>query len=120
MSDDARARGIEVYKQLNLPRATGGALPDAFRNMTMEHLFGDVWSRPDLAIRDRSLVTVTTLAALGRDPELRTHLHGALNVGVTKAELEELFLHLAHYAGWPIAVAGLRALADVLEETGRA
>lgn len=110
------ARGVELYKQLGLPRTGGPALPEAFRQMSMEHLFGEVWTRPGLALRERSLVTVTTLAALGREAQLRLHLHGALNVGVTEEQLEETFLHLAHYAGWPAAVTALEVLATVKGE----
>lgn len=116
MSDDAMARGIELYKKLGFPRGTGPALPEAFREMTMAHLFGDVWTRPNLELRERSLVTVTTLAALGREAQLRLHLHGALNVGWTRTQLEELLLHVAHYAGWPVAVSALEVLARVVEE----
>ncbi|HVM52118.1 MAG TPA: carboxymuconolactone decarboxylase family protein [Acidimicrobiales bacterium] len=115
MDDESRARGVEIYKRLGLPRS-GPALPDAFRDMTMGHLFGDVWSRPGLELRERSLATVTTLAALGRDAQLRIHLRGALNLGITRDTLEELFLHLAHYAGWPVAVSALQALAEVTAE----
>jgi 4-carboxymuconolactone decarboxylase len=116
MSDEARARGVEVYKKLGLPRATGPALPEDFRAMTMEHLFGDVWGRPGLPIEQRSLITVTTLAALGREAQLHTHLHGALNIGWTQAQLEEVFMHLAYYAGWPAAVTAMTTLANVVAE----
>jgi 4-carboxymuconolactone decarboxylase len=116
VSDDPRARGIEVFKALGFPRDSGPPLPEALAEMTMNHVFGEVWSRPGLALRDRSLATVTILAALGRDPYLRIHLHGALNVGISEEELEELFLHLAHYAGWPLGIAASRALADVVAE----
>jgi 4-carboxymuconolactone decarboxylase len=116
MTDDARARGMEVLRALNVPPGSGPALPEALGQMTVDHVFGEVWARPGLALRDRSLATVTILAALGRDPYLRLHLHGALNVGISPEELEELFLHLAHYAGWPLGIAASRALADVLAE----
>jgi|1185.fasta_scaffold28602_1 4-carboxymuconolactone decarboxylase len=116
MSDDAKARGAEVYKKLGLPRGSGPALPEEFRAMTMEHLFGDVWGRPGLEIEQRSLITVTTLAALGREAQLHTHLHGALNLGWTQAQLEEVFMHLAHYAGWPAAVTAMTVLGNVVAE----
>jgi 4-carboxymuconolactone decarboxylase len=116
MTDDAASRGLELYRRLGLPRSTGPALPDSFRQMSMEHLFGDVWTRPGLALEQRSMITVTTLAALGRAEQLRLHIHGALNVGLTVAELEEMFIHIAHYAGWPVAVTAFEALARVVEE----
>ena len=116
MNEDAAARGIELYKKLHLPRGSGPALPESFRQMSMEHLFGDVWTRPGLELSQRSMITVTTLAALGRTDQLRLHIHGALNVGLTATELEEMFIHIAHYAGWPVAVTAFETLAGVLAE----
>ena len=66
-------------------------------------LFGEVWERPELSKRDRSLITVATLIALYRTNELPFHLNYALQNGVGKAELTELITHLAFYAGWPAA-----------------
>ena len=116
MTDDRMARGVELYKKLGLPRSTGPALPESFRRMSMEHLFGDVWTRPGLELQQRSMITVATLAALGRDAQLRLHLHGALNLGLTQQQLEEMFVHIAHYAGWPAAVSALETLAGVIAE----
>lgn len=116
MASESFQQGVEVYKKLNLPRAGGPPLPEAFRDMTMSHLFGEVWTRPGLELQERSMVTVTTLAALGRDAQLRIHLRGALNLGIPPEKLEEIFLHLAHYAGWPVAVSANQALAEVRAE----
>ena len=77
-----------------------------------------IWSRPGLAIRDRSLVTVAQLAALGRTEELRAHLAGALNVGLTRDELIEVLMQTAVYAGVPAANEALRVAADVLGDEG--
>jgi len=79
-----------------------------------ESAFGMIWSRPGLPIRDRSLVTVAQLAALGRTEELRAHLAGALNVGLSREELVEVLMQTAVYAGVPAANEALRAAADVL------
>src|SRR3954447_14191103 len=68
-------------------------------------LFGDVWERPGLSKRDRSLITVATLVAGYRTNELPFHLKRALENGVTRDELAELITHLAFYAGWPTANA---------------
>jgi 4-carboxymuconolactone decarboxylase len=116
MASESFQQGVEVYKKLNLPRAGGPPLPEAFRDMTMSHLFGEVWTRPGLELQERSMVTVTTLAALGREPELRIHVRGALNLGIPADKLEEMFLHIAHYAGWPAGVTGCRVLAEVKAE----
>ena len=75
----------------------------ALDEITQNVLFGDVWERPGLSKRDRSLITVATLVALYRANELAFHLKRALENGVTKQELVELITHLAFYAGWPPA-----------------
>lgn len=69
--------------------------------LTDNVLFGDVWERPGLSKRDRSLVTVTALIALNRTEQLRFHLEKAVENGLTKEELIEIITHLAFYAGWP-------------------
>ena len=66
-------------------------------------LFGDIWERPGLSKRDRSLITVAALTALYRTDQLRGHIGRALDKGVTKEEIGEIITHLAFYAGWPNA-----------------
>ncbi|GGU33876.1 carboxymuconolactone decarboxylase family protein [Streptomyces coeruleorubidus] len=83
-------------------------------------LFGDIWERPGLSPRDRSLVTVTALVALHRTDQLGFHLGKALENGVTKDELVEAITHLAFYAGWPnamSAVTQLKAIVDKADES---
>src|SRR5690349_15333096 len=75
----------------------------ALDELTQDVLFGDVWERPGLSKRDRSLITVATLVAPYRTNELPFHLKRALENGVTRDELVELITHLAFYAGWPPA-----------------
>ena len=79
-------------------------------------LYGDVWQRPALSKRDRSLITVAALVVLGRNDSLRSHLARALSNGVTKEEIGELITHLAFYAGWPAATAGGAVASEVLED----
>jgi len=67
-------------------------------------LFGDVWERPGLSKRDRSLITVAALTAMYRTDQLPGHLERALANGVTREEIGELITHLAFYAGWPSAM----------------
>ncbi len=77
----------------------------------VEFAFGDIYSRPGLSLRDRELMTVAMLAAMGaREPQLDVHLRGALNVGVTIEELREAMIHVAPYAGFPAAINGMRRL----------
>jgi 4-carboxymuconolactone decarboxylase len=88
------------------PTAKRNAYADiapALGEYTDKVLFGDVWKRPGLSPRDRSLITVATLVALYRTNELPFHLKKALENGVTKDELIELITHLAFYSGWPTA-----------------
>jgi 4-carboxymuconolactone decarboxylase len=79
-------------------------------------LFGDVWERPGLAPRDRSLITVAALVALYRTNELPVHLKKALQNGVTREELIELITHLAFYSGWPTAATAVGIARRVFEE----
>lgn len=85
-------------------------------DLTEKVLFGDVWERPGLSKRDRSLITVATLVALNRTEQLVGHLERALNNGVTKDEIGELVTHLAFYAGWPCAMSGALVAKDVFEK----
>jgi 4-carboxymuconolactone decarboxylase len=84
-----------------------------FWRMTQEHLFGEVWSRPGLALRDRSLITMAALMVLGRSEELKGHMGYALNIGISREEVLEMAMHLAHYAGWPVGVGALRVAKEV-------
>ena len=72
--------------------------------LTAEVALGDIWERPGLSKRDRSLITVATLTALYRSDQLRGHIGRALDNGVTKDEIGEVITHMAIYAGWPTAV----------------
>ncbi len=86
-----------------------------FGQLTRDVLFGDVWERPGLSKRDRSLITVAALTALYRTDQLKGHVRRALDNGVTKEELGEIFLHMAFYGGWPVAVNALRVAKDVFD-----
>ena len=78
-------------------------------------LYGDVWERPGLSKRDRSLVTVAALIAMGRSDQLPGHLERALGNGVTKEEIGEVITHLAFYAGWPAAMTAGRVARTVFD-----
>jgi 4-carboxymuconolactone decarboxylase len=81
--------------------------------LTDDVLFGDVWGRPDLSPRDRSLVTVSVLIATGKSAQLTGHLGRALNNGVQPIEASGLLAHLAIYSGWPNAVSALEVFDQV-------
>ena len=87
--------------------------------LTENVLFGDVWERPGLAKRDRSLITVAALIALNRTEQLRGHLERALGNGVTKEEIIEVITHLAFYSGWPTAMSAALLAKDVLQSHER-
>ena len=83
--------------------------------LTDNVLFGDVWERPGLSKRDRSLVTVTALIALNRTEQLRFHLEKAVENGLTKEELIEVITHLAFYSGWPASMSAANIAREVFE-----
>lgn len=93
-----------------------GDIAPKLAELTDDVLFGDVWARPELSRRDRSLITVAALTALGRVDQLRSHLGMALDNGVTRDELAELATHLAFYAGWPAGMTAATVLKQVLDE----
>ncbi len=118
--NDRRARGAEVMTKLFGGPPTPSATSADMMDVTIEHLFGDIWSRPGLGHRDRELVTIAVIAAMGFERQLRAHLKGALNAGVTRDEIKEVMLHIAHYAGWPAGMTGLTIAHEVFEEQDEA
>jgi len=83
---------------------------------TTDLLFRDLWLRPDLAPRDRSLVTVSALIALGQVAQLSSHLDLGMNNGLTRPEIGEVITHLAFYAGWPRAFSAMQVAKEVFEK----
>ncbi len=80
--------------------------------------FGEIWQRPGLDTRERSMITLAMLAALGKEPELKVHVRGAIANGVTKEEIREILVHSFLYCGIPAMVGSLRAAETVLAEIG--
>jgi 4-carboxymuconolactone decarboxylase len=97
-------------------RSSFGDAAPKLAELTDTLLFGDIWRRPGLTPRDRSLITVSTLVALYRTNELAFHVKYALQNGVTPDELVELITHLAFYSGWPTAMTALNIARRVFEE----
>ncbi|MEJ2403595.1 MAG: carboxymuconolactone decarboxylase family protein [Candidatus Thiodiazotropha sp.] len=84
---------------------------------TIEYPFGDIYSRPGLDLKSREIATVSALTAMGNCiPQLKVHLHAALNVGCTDEELKEVILQMSVYAGFPAALNGMFAFKEVLSE----
>lgn len=80
------------------------AVAPKLAELTEKVLFGDVWERPELSKRDRSLITVAVLTALYRTDQLRGHIARGLDNGLTEEEIGEVITHVAFYAGWPVGV----------------
>ncbi len=79
-------------------------------------LYGDVWERPGLSKRDRSLITVAALTAMYRGDQLKGHLERALANGVTREEIGEVITHIAFYSGWPTAMTAARIAKGVFDQ----
>ncbi|WP_317215911.1 carboxymuconolactone decarboxylase family protein [Gluconobacter sp. GP1] len=98
-------------------RKAFGDIAPALAEYSDKVLFGDVWERPELSPRDRSLVTVSSLISLYRTNELGFHIRKALENGVTREEIIEVITHLAFYSGWPTASTALTIARGVFDET---
>jgi 4-carboxymuconolactone decarboxylase len=105
--DAARASG--VAEEL-------GAVAPKFVELTNDVVFDDLWRRSDLSLRDRSLVTIAALAAMGDDDQLGPYLRRGIENGLTRVQITEAFIHLGFYAGWPKATKALTAVARGLRE----
>ncbi|RNB78784.1 carboxymuconolactone decarboxylase family protein [Brevibacillus fluminis] len=125
METSIYARGLETMNQVV---GEAGArtrdhlraiLPD-FERMLVEFPFGTVYSRPGLDLKTREIATVAALTALGYAiPQLKVHIYGARRVGCTEEEIKEIMMQMAIYAGFPAALNGLAAAADVFAEEKR-
>ena len=93
--------------------ATDYTLP--MQEFITRNAWGNVWQRPGLDLKTRSLITVAMLAAMGKQHELKGHVRGALNNGVTPEELREVMLHASVYCGMPTAIEAFRTVAEVVE-----
>lgn len=120
MQDEQYHRGLQTRREVMgdefVDRALAGTTP--FTQPIQDHIsraaWGDVWQRPGLDRKTRSLVTVAMLTALGKQHELKGHLRGALNNGATATEIQEVLLHAAIYCGIPTSVEAFRTAAEVV------
>ncbi len=122
--DTAFQAGIDTRTQVMgtefVDRAIGNAtdytLP--MQEFITRNAWGNVWQRPGLDLKTRSLVTVAMLTALGKQHELKGHVRGALNNGATPEELREVMLHATVYCGFPSAIDAFRTVTEVVESLG--
>jgi 4-carboxymuconolactone decarboxylase len=103
----------------NARDAVRGVVPKMIE-VTEQVIYGDVWERPGLSKRDRSLIVIASLISTYRPEQLRGHLARALDNGVTTAEIGEVITHLAFYSGWPSSMTAARIAKEVFEERGLA
>jgi 4-carboxymuconolactone decarboxylase len=122
MKKDAQFEaGLITRKQVMgddfVARAFGGAtdFTQPIQQYITRNAWGDVWQRPGLDLKTRSLVTVAMLTALGKQHELKGHVRGALNNGATLEEIQEVLLHASIYCGLPAAVEAFRSAAEVVD-----
>jgi len=123
MDDEARREaGTALRRAVHGDEHVDRSLADAdditrdFQDLLTRYPWGEIWTRPGLDRRTRSIITVTTLAALSHDEELALHLRGALRNGVSREELVEVLLQVAVYAGIPAGNRAFRVAAKVLRE----
>lgn len=110
------AQRVASNSQPSAAQKLVGDIAPKLAELTDDVLFGDVWSRPELSPRDRSLVTVSALVAMNRPDQLRSHLARARDNGVTEKELVETITHLAFYAGWPSAITAVGVAREVFQK----
>jgi 4-carboxymuconolactone decarboxylase len=102
---EQRQRGIAKFEEVMGFRPP--EIDDPFLDMTVDHLFPNVWGRGELTRRERRLITLTIVTCLGHEPTLTLHLNAATNSGdLSDKDIDEFMLHIAHYAGWPVAAMG--------------
>ena len=118
---DARTDGLNVFKELmpglipdNLASLRDGSFADELADLSFDHVFGSLWTRPGLDRRSRSLVTLGALIALRATEELKFHFPIALRNGLTIEEIEEVVYHMAGYAGFPAAATARNVGREVL------
>lgn len=127
MNDESRyQRGLAKLKEIDgeagerVVESLAGIAPD-FARYLVEFPFGDIYSRPGLDLKSREIAVVAALTALGNAaPQLKVHVHGALNVGASRTEIIETIMQMAVYAGFPAAVNGLALAREVFEQRGEA
>ena len=114
-------KGLATRKQVMgedfVAQAFGNATPFSMpiQQYITRNAWGDVWQRPGLDLKTRSLITVAMLTALGKQHELKGHVRGALNNGASPEEIQEVLLHASIYCGVPTAVEAFRTAASVVD-----
>ena len=117
LDDQDRKKGLEILKKMDLLKNDETPVSKDLLKQIIDMLYGTIWSRTEqLSLQERSMITLTVLVALNREDELKSHLRGAKNLGITKEKIEEMVLHVAHYSGFPTAVSASQLLNKVWDE----
>tara|TARA_B100000965_G_scaffold98379_1_gene80440 strand:+ start:976 stop:1347 length:372 start_codon:yes stop_codon:yes gene_type:complete len=117
LDDKDRKKGLEILKKMDLLKNDETPVSKDLLNQIIDMLYGTIWSRTEqLSLQERSMITLTVLVALNRENELKSHLRGAKNLGITKEKIEEMILHVAHYSGFPTAVSASQLLNKIWDE----
>lgn len=103
----------DAYVDAALGRVTPFTAP--LQEMVTKHAWGNTWQRDGLDLKTRSIVTVSMLVAMGKTHELKIHVRGALNNGVTPEELQEIFMHASVYCGFPASLDAFRIGSEVID-----
>jgi len=118
---DTHAKGLAVFKDMvpglipdDVTSLRDGGFADELGDLSIDHVFGALWTRPGLDRRSRSLVTLGALIALRADQELKVHFQIALRNGLTLEEIEEVIYHMTGYAGYPAASNARRLACEAL------
>ena len=121
MSKDKLARGIALQQKMfgNDPLAKPRPRTSQWDEWGQGTLFGELWSRPQLDLRTRSLITIAALTIQSKPEQLAAHVRGALNNGATPEEIVEVIMHMGFYGGWAHGASGLAVADKVLTELGK-
>ncbi|SON53774.1 4-carboxymuconolactone decarboxylase [Hartmannibacter diazotrophicus] len=122
MTDDLYEKGLAVRRAVVGSEYVDKSLAEAddftrpLQDLVTRYCWGDIWNRPGLERRERSIINLAMLAALNRPHELKLHVRGALNNGLTREEIREIFLQVAIYCGVPASLDSFRVAKEVFAE----
>ena len=122
MNDELYDNGMKTRRSVlgdehvNKAEASKGEFDKDFQEYITKNAWGAVWSRPGLTKRERSLITIALLAALGHEEELAMHIRATKNTGATQNDVKEVLLHTAVYAGVPVANGAIKIAKEIFED----
>lgn len=120
--DEGFNKGLEIRRSVlgaehvDKSIASADDFTEELQRLLTKNCWGEIWGRPGLDRRTRSFLNLSMISALNRPHELKLHIHGALNNGITREEIKEVFLQVAIYCGAPAAIESFRCAREVFEE----